>query len=256
MRDLYTVFILAKLNASEWMRLKFFHIVIFFAVLFLGFSHLLSALTFSVQQRLLYDFGLSGLEIGLIMIGSLIGSHSIQREIDRKTLFVLLSRPIPRSSVVLGAWLSIVLLSLLFMVGFLTSLIATTDTQVAYAGILVAAYSSFLKALIVTSFSIACGILVRPLLALVATLSYWILCYAVLDIEYFASKLPDSPLLGLVNILKKVLPEFYNYNWKSFYFVNEVPSVTSVVWATCHSLAWVSMWLFLATVFFRRKEIV
>jgi len=91
MRSLYTVFILAKLSASEWIRLKFFHIVLFFAVLFLAFSHLLSALTFSVQERLLYDFGLAGLEIGLVMIASLIGSHSIQREIDRKTLFVLLS---------------------------------------------------------------------------------------------------------------------------------------------------------------------
>lgn len=256
MRNLYTIFILAKLNASEWMRLKFFHIVIFFAFLFLGFSHLLSALTFSVQERLLYDFGLASLEIGLVMIGSLIGSHSIQRDIDRKTLFVLLSRPIPRSSVVLGAWLSILLLSLLFSAGFLASLIVTGEGNVSIKGLLIAAYSSFLKAMIVTSFSIACGLLVRPLLALVATISYWILCYSVLDIEFFVSKLPNSPLVGIIGVFKKILPEFYSYNWKSHFFIANIPSGSDILWASLHSFAWISLWLFLATMFFRKKEIV
>lgn len=256
MRNLFTIFILAKLNASEWIRLKFFHIVLFFAILFLGFSHLLSALTFSVQERLLYDFGLAGLEIGLIMIASLIGSHSIQREIDRKTLFVLLSRPIPRSSVVLGAWLSIFMLSLLFTLGFLGSLILTAEGDIGYKGLLIAAFGSLLKALVITSFSIACGLVVRPLLALVATISYWILCYTVPDIQFFASKMPGSPLISIVEFLKKILPEFYMYNWKSFYYVTNVPSDASVLWATLHSFAWICLWLFLATVFFRKKEIV
>lgn len=256
MRTLYTVFILAKLNASEWIRLKFFHIVLFFAILFLAFSHLLSALTFSVQERLLYDFGLAGLEIGLIMIASLIGSHSIQREIDRKTLFVLLSRPIPRSSVVIGSWLSIFLLSLIFTFGFLGSLIFTADGGIAYKGLFIAAYASLLKALVITSFSIACGLMVRPLLALVATISYWILCYSVLDIQFFANKMPDSPLIKVIEVLKKVLPEFYAYNWKSYYYITNVPSEASVLWATFHSIAWICLWLFLATMFFRKKEIV
>jgi ABC-type transport system involved in multi-copper enzyme maturation permease subunit len=256
MRHFYAVLILAKLNASEWIRLKFFHIVIFFAVLFLAFSHLLSALTFSVQERLLYDFGLAGLEIGLVMIGSLIGSHTIQREIDRKTLFVLLSRPIPRSSVVLGGWLSIFLLSVLFTLGFLSSLILTANGEIAYKGLFIAAFASLLKALVITSFSIACGLIVRPLLALVATVSYWILCYSVLDIQFFATKLPDSPLVGMVEFLKKILPEFYAYNWKSYYYIINVPSFESVLWAVFHSLAWICLWLFLATMFFRKKEIV
>ena len=104
MKKISTIYSLAKLIASEWMRLKFFHIVLFFGIGFIGFSHLLSSLTFSVQERLLYDFGLGSLELGLIMVASMIGSHTIQREIDRKTMFVILARPIPRSFVIVGAW--------------------------------------------------------------------------------------------------------------------------------------------------------
>jgi ABC-type transport system involved in multi-copper enzyme maturation permease subunit len=256
MKQLHSILILAKLNSSEWLRLKFFHIIIFFGLLFIAFSHLLSSLTFSVQERLLYDFGLAGLELGLIAISSLIGSHSIQREIDRKTLFVLLSRPIPRSNVVLGFWLSIIILCFLFSIGFLFSLIFSSGKSNYNFGLVLATYSTFLKAMVVSSFAIACGLLVRPILALVSTLSYWILCYSTPDIEFFVSKLKDETLLIALKKIEIFLPEFYRYNWKSYYYMVNPPSNSEVWWATFHSFAWVSVWLFLASLFFRKKEIV
>ena len=256
MRQLKTIFSIAKLNASEWIRLKFFHIVIFFGLMFIAFSHLLSSLTFSVQERLLYDFGLGSLEIGLIMIASLIGSHSIHREIDRKTMFVLLARPIPRSSIVLGSWGSIFILCFLFLAGFLLSFIMTTTFAVHYSGLLVSAFTSFSKAMVICSVAIAFGLLVRPLLALVASISYWILCYSIVDVEFFVNKMKSDDLSTVITVLKKMVPSFYNYNWKSYYYVVNVPRAEEIFWTSLHSLSWVCIWLLVACVVFRRKEIV
>lgn len=256
MKHFYTIWILAKLNAREWIRLKFFHLIIFFGLLFIGFSHMLSSLTFSVQERLLYDFGLAGLELGVIMISSLIGTHSIHREIDRKTLFVILARPIPRSHIILGAWLSILILCFLFGSGFLFSLIISSGKMSYNVGLLLAAASSLLKAMVVASFAIALGVLVRPILALGATISYWILSYSLPDIQFFISKLKDDFLMDMFVMLEKVMPQFYRYNWKSFYYITNMPTQNEFLWAVFHSLAWTFFWLFLASLFFRKKEIV
>lgn len=256
MKHCKAIFILAKLYTSEWIRLKFFHIIIFFGVTVIGFSHLLSSLTFSVQERLLYDFGLAGLELGLILISSLIGTHSIQREIDRKTLFVLLARPLPRSFVIYGSWLSILSLCLLFSFGFYLSLMISSGSLNYGPGLLIASFSSFLKILVISSFAIALGLLVRPILALGATLSYWILCYSIPDIRFFISKLKDQYLMDLINWIDKLLPQFYLYNWKSFYYMNNTPSGSDVAWAVFHSLGWALIWLYIAVLVFRRKEIV
>lgn len=256
MREISSIFILAKLNAREWIRLKFFHIVVFFALVFIGFSHLLSTLTFSVQERLLYDFGLAGLELGLVVISSLIGSHSIQREIDRKTLFVLLSRPIPRRNIVIGAWLSIISLCALFTVGFLFSFVVSSSGTNYYLGLLLAAYSLFLKTLVISSFALACGLIVRPILALGTTVSYWILCYSLPDIQFFVAKLKDDFLLKLVGWIEIFIPQFYRYNWKSYYYVLNPHNFADFGWATLHSLGWAFFWIFIASLFFRRKEIV
>lgn len=257
MKNFFTVLILARLSVSEWIRLKFFHIIVFFGIMFIGFSHLLSSLTFSVQERLLYDFGLSGLELGLVMISSLIGSHTIQREIDRKTLFVILARPIPRSSIVLGSWLSILMLCLLFGFGFLLSLMISAGTSPQYYhGLLVAAFSSFFKAMVISSFAIACGLLVRPILALGATISFWILCYSLPDVQYFVSKLNDEVLSNVFRWVETLIPQFYRYNWKTYYYIVNPPPATEVLWSAFHSLGWSFLWIFLAALFFRRKEIV
>lgn len=256
MRQFYSIFTIAKLNASEWIRLKFFHIIIFFGLVFIGFSHMLSSLTFSVQERLLYDFGLAGLELGLIMISSLIGSHSIQREIDRKTLFVLLARPIPRSNIVLGSWLSILVLCFLFSSGFILSLIYSSGSSSHNLGLVIATFSSLLKAMVISSFAIACGLLVRPILALCASICYWILCYSLPDIKYFLLKLKDQSFLNLFDVFEKLIPQFYLYNWKSYYYILNMPKGSEILWSFFHSLGWTFVWLFLATLFFRRKEIV
>ena len=256
MKSLKTIFSLAKLTSSEWLRLKFFHVIVALGILFMVFSHLLSSLTFSVQERLLYDFGLGALELGLIMIASLIGSHTIQREIDRKTMFLLLARPIPRSHVVLGSWGAIFILSLLFTGGFVASLLLTAPGEVPYQGVLISAFCSMQKGWVITSVAIAFGLMVRPIMALVASISYWILCYSIVDIEFFAQKLKLDYLIDLVSFLKKLLPEFYTYNWKSNFYTQNVPFANEVMWVTCHNLAWTVVWLLIGALVFRRKEIV
>ncbi|AGH94971.1 ABC transporter permease [Pseudobdellovibrio exovorus] len=257
MKQILTIPILAVLNIREWVRLKFFYIIVFFGILFIAFSHILSALTFSVQERLLYDFGLAGLEIGVLVISSLIGSHSIQREIDRKTLFVILARPIPRSHVVIGAWLSTLGLCLLFSFGFLLSFTLSAEVSGRYyQGLLVAAVSTSLKAAIISSFAIAFSLIVRPILALGATVSYWLLCYSMPDVRFFVSKMEDAALMKVVDVIDLLLPKFYLFNWKSYYYVTNIPAGQDILWAVVHSMAWALTWLVVGILFFRRKEIV
>lgn len=256
MKKLKSLLILTQLNTREWLRLKFFHVIVFFALLFIAFSHLLSSLTFSVQQRLVFDFGLAGLEISLVMIASLIGTHSIQREIDRKTLLVLISRPIPRGYLVIGSWLSVLLLSFFFCAGFLLSMVLTIDSQINFKGLYAAALSTFLKGGLVAAFAVACGLIVRPILALGASVIYWILCYSMPDIEFFVSKTENKSLLSAIQMAEHLVPKFHLYNWKSYHFIQSAPQFSEVLWAVGHSLAWICFWLFLAVQFFRRKEIV
>ncbi len=256
MKKINSILILSVLGAKEWIRLKFFHLVIFIAILFILFSHLLSSLTFAVQERILFDFGLTGLELGLVLISSLIGTHYIQREIDRKTLFVLMARPIPRWHLVMGAWGAIFILNLIFTIGFSVTFLKSAGFLVNLNGLAIASFSIFLKSFVISSFAISMGLIVRPILALGTSISYWFLCYSLPDIQFFVEKLKNPDLNSLVTTLDKLIPQFYRFNWKSYYAVLHPASASELSWVVVHCLAWTFFWLFIGSVFFQRKEIV
>ena len=247
---------LSILGTQEWIRLKFFNIVVFVSLIFLWFSYLLSTLTFAVQERLLFDFGLAGLEIGLLFVSAMIGSYAIQREIDRKTLFVLLVRPIPRWYLIIGSFGAIAILSLIFTLGFGFSLLVASGNWPLLNNFVVLVLSSFFKSLVISSFALAMGLLVRPILSLGMTFCYWVLCYSVPDIDFFVKKLQSPSLDKVVEILDILIPQFYRFNWKAFYFLEHPPATQEFLWVLFYCLGWSFFWLFTAALVFRKKEIV
>lgn len=256
MNQLKSIYILSVLGVREWIRLKFFYLIVFTSLLFIGFSHLLSSLTFTVQERLLYDFGLGGLELILILISSLIGTHAIQREIDRKTLLVILARPLPRWYIIVGSWGSLVILNFIFTLGFSIAFLASSGSFKLLPGFLMAAGSCLLKAVVVSSFAVAMGIIVRPILALGTSVCFWIFCYSLPDIRFFVQKMNNEFLLQVTDGLAQITPKFYLFDWKSYYSVLNPPTPIEYLWAISHSLAWAFVWLLIGSYFFRRKEIV
>ncbi len=256
MKSLRSIWTLTILGAREWIRLKFFSIILFISVLFLAFSYLLSTLTFAVQERLLFDFGLGGLEISLVFISAMIGSYAIHREIERKTLFVLLARPLPRWHIVMGAFGSLMVLSFIFAAGFGLSLFLTAGNMSLINPFILCVATSFLKSLVLSSFALAMGLLVRPILSLVMTFCYWFLCYSGPDIKFFVEKLGSANINELVKVLDTIIPQFYRINWKSFYFLKSPPTGMEFLWALSTCLAWTFFWLFVASLLFKRKEIV
>jgi ABC-type transport system involved in multi-copper enzyme maturation permease subunit len=252
----YSIFSLAKLFTNEWLRLKFFQVVIFFGVAFLLLSHLLSTLTFSVQERILCDFGLAGLELGLMLTSILIGSHAVYREIERKTVFVILARPIPRFSIVIGLWLSLVFLNFIFFAGFGISFFISSDFPFSAKAILWPVLGSLCKSLIIGAFSIAIGVLVRPIMAMALAVVYWLLCFSFPDIRYFAEKMKSVEFINFLDFIDYLIPQFYRYNWKSYYYMNNPPVLSEGLWSLGHSVVWIAIWLMTAALVFKRKELV
>ena len=256
MNTIRSLITLSALGTQEWIRLKFFNIVVFASLIFLGFSYIISTLTFAVQERLLFDFGLAGLELGLLLISAMIGSYAIQREIDRKTLFVLLVRPIPRWHIIIGSFGALLTLNLIFTAGFGLSLLVASGNWSHLSHFLILVLSLFFKSLVLSSFALAMGLLVRPILSLGVTFCYWILCYSVPDIEFFIKKLQSSSLDQAVKIMDMAIPQFYRFNWKAFYYLQNPPTLSELSWVVFYCLGWSFFWLFIAAAVFRKKEIV
>ncbi len=93
---------IAKNTFKEIVRNKFLYLIIFFAFVFIIFSLALWKLTIGESEKVIMDFGLWMIEIfGLIGV-LFVGSQLLFKEIEGKTIFLILSKPIKRQDFILG----------------------------------------------------------------------------------------------------------------------------------------------------------
>jgi Cu-processing system permease protein len=95
---------IAAVSFREIVRDKILYNILVIAILLMGLGFLASRLTFVRPDRVVLDFGVSAVNLSLVAIASLIGASLLNREVERRTMFLALSRPISRFHFVAGKY--------------------------------------------------------------------------------------------------------------------------------------------------------
>jgi ABC-type transport system involved in multi-copper enzyme maturation permease subunit len=92
----------------EAVRDKVLHGVLGFASAILLFTLALAELSLHQQRRVVLDVGLASISFFSVVIAIFLGSSLLYKEIERKTLYVILPKPIRRHDFLIGKYLRIV----------------------------------------------------------------------------------------------------------------------------------------------------
>ena len=247
---------LVLINTKEWLRLKFFHVVLFLAFVYLFLSQLVGSLSFVEKERLILDFGLAGLEVTLFFVAAFLSTHALFKDIERKTIQVILARPIPRWHLLLGYLGSLAILNLIvvFVLGCFLALFLSDLNYI--MSLFVTLFICWLKSLVIGSFGLLVGVLARPMFGFVLTVAYWLVAYAMPDIIYFSDKSKNKTLIMCTQVLDYITPQFYRFNWKDYHFIRTELNYPEIAWGILHCVGWIVLLLVLSSLFFKRKEIV
>ena len=79
----------------ENLREKLLYNLLIFALLMIGSSILLSRITIGDYHRLILDIGLASINLFGVLIAIFVGIGLVSKEIDRKTIYTIVSKPIP-----------------------------------------------------------------------------------------------------------------------------------------------------------------
>jgi ABC-type transport system involved in multi-copper enzyme maturation permease subunit len=89
--------------------------VLGFATAVLLFTLALAELSLSEQRRVVMDVGLASISLFSVVVAVFLGSSLLYKEIEKKTLYVILPKPIRRSTFLLGKYLGITLTGITFI---------------------------------------------------------------------------------------------------------------------------------------------
>lgn len=202
----------------EIVRNRFLYLILFFAFVFLIFSLALGSLTIAESaDRVIMDFGLAMIEIfGLIGV-LFVGSQLLFKEIEGKTIFLILSKPIRRQDFILGKFFGFA--ATLFCIVFLQALVYIgvllfQDITVS-ALILAAVCFTYLKLLLLLSIVFFFSTFMSTIMTILVSLMVYLIAHSfslVLDIFI---KMQESIVFQAIKIFQLLLPPMQALNIKN-----------------------------------------
>lgn len=262
-----TLLALTKNTLRETMRDRILLVMIFFAVALIIGTILLSSLSARQGEKVILDVGLGMIDIFGLLITLFVGAHLIFREIDKKTILLLLSKPISRSSFLLSKFFGlsallaimtgIMLVVFLFVLGFGTDYLMNGEyINMAFLGkILLISFFSLLSFLLLVAIVLFFSSFLSPIVATFSALSLFVIGHITDDLRMFAQDNDVSSLFSsFADIAYFGLPNFSFLNLKIFALNDITLTGVQLFAAAGGALLWMTLFLLGGTFFFSRKE--
>src|SRR5204863_3957284 len=93
----------------EAVRDKMMYSLVAFAILLIGTSYIVGELTAGQDVKIIKDLGLSSIGVFGLFMAIFIGIGLVSKEVERRSVYAVLAKPIRRGDLVLGRYLGLVL---------------------------------------------------------------------------------------------------------------------------------------------------
>ena len=104
------IFAIGSNTFIELVRQKVFYFLLLFALLIIGSSVFMTKFSFTEEFKMLKDVALGAMSVFLSMLAILTTATLLPRDLEDRTIFTILSKPVPRHEYLLGKLLGVVIL--------------------------------------------------------------------------------------------------------------------------------------------------
>lgn len=209
--------IVALNTFREAVRDRVLYSLVFFALLMMAAAILIGQISIGIEESVLVNLGLSAISVIGILIAVFIGVGLVYKEMDKRTLYALLAKPVRRWEFLLGKFggllLTLTVNTAAMAAGLFLALFYLKHTlEASDAIVLVAIYFILLKLAIIVALALLFSCYTTPLLAILYTGGLYVAGLFATDLRSFHSD-KMSPALALVTSwVSYLLPNFENFN--------------------------------------------
>lgn len=241
-------------TAVEMLRERVMYVVVMFAALLVASSAILTPLTPGAQRKVVIDFGLAAIDLLGILIILLSGSALIRRDMDRRSLDVLLVKPMTRLEYLLGKCLGLVGSLLVLISGMLALFVVVMEVtgfgfEMRY---MYAILGTVLEVLVIASIAVLFSTFTSPTLGALFTLGLFV---AGSLVEHVLQMSAGSPSAELLQRLRWFVPAVSLFNFRSE-VLHAIPiSLDRVLAAASYAILYSLTLLYAASLIFRKRDL-
>ncbi|HUE88983.1 MAG TPA: ABC transporter permease subunit [Vicinamibacterales bacterium] len=240
-----------------------------FGVLLVFASYLISQLTAGQDLKIIKDLGLAALNVLGLFIAVFIGIGLVAKEVDRRSIYTLLSKPLTREQFLIGKYLGLVMTlavnlgamclafyAVLFYQDFAASegLRASWPAPAMDPTLMIAVALIFGELMLVTAIALFFSSFSSPLLSMLFTLALWIAGHFNADLRQFEAVVDSAPVAFIARGMYYLLPNLAPFNVKAE-VVHAVPvTATHVALTLAYAAVYITAVLLGAMAVFRKRD--
>lgn len=256
-RTLGRILVIAINVFREVIRDRVLYLVGFYALAMVLANQLLPEIAAATEQKILLDLGLAAMSLLGLVIAVFVGTGLVNKEIEKRTVFVLIAKPVSRTEFVIGKhWGLSAVLAVLIAAMTAIALLVFQFGRVPYSlrDIVISSSFLFLQLSLITAVAIGFGVFTSSLLATLFTFAVYLMGNLSRDLVAFGKLAKNPSIEAVTRGLYLVLPDLARLDLKNQAVYHLIPSPEVLLINAGYGLLYTVLVLAIASLIFSIRE--
>jgi ABC-type transport system involved in multi-copper enzyme maturation permease subunit len=257
MNELKKINIIAYYTFREIIKSRILLNALFLGIALLAVTFVAFNFTYGDPARVALDFGLGTLTLSSVGIAVFIGVGLLSKEIESRTVYMIISRPVKRYQFILG---KIIGLSLVLILNILLLSLLTLSCYFFIGGdyysiiswsIVFVMLESILVLLVVSTLSL----ITSPTLAVLFTIVLYVSGHSISSAKLTTFATNSTIFSNLLETYQFILPAFYKLNIKEFVIYKQSLSIEFILKTAAYGCIYSLFLILLSIIIFEKKNL-
>lgn len=231
-------------------------IVYVFALVLVVFSSVALDMTVATFERVITDLGLGSMSLIAAFLSIFLASGLVPKEIERRTIFMVLAKPLSRSTFIVGRFLGNLLTVYVVIAAMGALLVAELASQrmEPHAALWASMLGIALQAMVVSAIAFAFASTSSQFVTAVASVAMFSLGHLTPDLYVMADRSEVGPIKLVGKALYWVLPNLDRLNFSTRATYRDPVGLSEVLGSTGYAIGYSVVMLFIAAALFGRRD--
>ena len=255
--NLIRVFTIANNGFKEVIRDRILYFIGFFSLLLILAQRIIPEIAAGTHEKILLDVGIGAINILSIIVAIFVGTALINKEIEKRTLLMLIPKPISRAELILGKHLGLTaVLGVMVAIMMVIYLAMLSFSGISYptSALITAGVYLLLELALISAVAILFGVFTSSILATLLSFGVYLMGHFSEDLVELGKLSKNANIESLTTSLYLVLPNLSRLNLKNDAVYNLLPSSGELLAHAAYGLLYTALLLIISMMVFAQKE--
>jgi Cu-processing system permease protein len=254
---LHNVCAVAKNTFKESIRDKVLYAILAFAFVYITFTIFLGSISLGQDLHVARSLGLAGIYLFGLLLTIFLGASLVYKELERRTLYLILSKPITRAQFILGKFFGFfasVSLSIAGMACVYLCVVAYEGGGFDSPGLLAILFEIFEMGILI-ALSVFFSTYTRPLPATMYTILALYVGHSLGTLVDSATRAQSTAFISIAKTLYYILPNLEKFDIRTIVIYGGAPTLSAVLAAFTYAFLYATILLYAASLLLSKREL-